>query len=721
MSKFTRMATLCPAIIGAMIGVELMLSMFSINWRGQFAPQTAADLTSYGAWLFRPEYDLQVYVAGSLLTGLLIVGLSWIQRRQASGPEAGTPERAANLYWSQLLLCAMLFLLHPFILRVTSNLFMEDNGDLPLPASANLLMLPALSAFIFCGWRKSSLPFSRWFGCHPADAAPAPPAVRHRWLDLVIPLAVLAVVYIPDVASLAVQIFHQDYFHHWDYYAMGPALALRHGAALGTAAYSQYGVGWPLLFRALDPLLPLSYEHLLRVSMIYGCAYFVGVYFLLALLLRSRPWAAAGLFLVLTLQLFSGVGEGTLWTYPSSTILRAPLDVWFFFCILRHVRTAQTRWLYGAAALAGGGILFGTDTGVYLCVTLAAYLVYGQSLPRTSALAVRRQVWLALQCAALALLVVLPVLWIAGRGTLLQRGFWAGWLEALLSFGGGFGLMPMRNVELRTLWLFMLATALSLGAIGLAVLRMKSRYNTPENVFLATLGTYGLAAQLLFIGRSHPFNFYHVAVPFGIMAAAILARWSHSWTPPKRRSDPPAGTAPTRVPGGLLQHGSWSAWAAQTAALLLLLTNRAFHKYPGLGRPGLPRTPVVGGGLPVDAPGGGAMFVAVVGKMKASIASGNTVAVLDDTDTIFYLAADASSWSRYSPLFPALYTRTAVAELVQDIATRGPDVVVIRDSPAHAWCPFNPDAWRAVHVSLGQHYRLEGTVGFFEFWRRGHE
>jgi len=92
--------------------------------------------------------------------------------------------------------------------------------------------------------------------------------------------------------------------------------------------------------------------------------------------------------------------------------------------------------------------------------------------------------------------------------------------------------------------------------------------------------------------------------------------------------------------------------------------------------------------------------------------------MLDNADTIFYLAATVAPWFRYSPTLPALFTRTAVATLVQEIAERGPDVVVIRSGPARILLLDAPDVWREVHAAVAAHYRLERTIDVFEFWTR---
>jgi len=749
MKQGIRLETAWPAMIGTMIGVEIMLSMFFLSGPASITSETRAGLTHFGAMCFIPEYDLPLYVIGCLLTFSLIIGLAWLQRRQLSCVET-TPEEShvKNLMvdspglplrhtqtdqrncfvqrrWSQIVQCGILFLLHLFVMLVVQRPFTLSDYHMPLLPAASLFLLPLiLFCIVIFRWY---LPLSKcplWIAARPETAPPIQHAHLHRWLDWVIPMLVVAVVYIPDYSILAGKFFLQDRFHHWDYYSMGPTLAFHYGKALGTAFYTQYGVGWPLLYHALAQLIPITYGHMLQISVIYGSIYFIGIYVLLILILRNRMWAAAGLFFALTLHLFSGnIPDSVLWTFPSSTILRSPVDVWFLIFILLHARTARALWLRLAAAMAGAAMIFGTDTGIYLSATFVTYLFYLQSLPRTNQNLIRRQISLALQCAAIALLVLLPILWIAGRGTLLHKDFWTGWLESLIVFGGGFGALPISAVDSWALLLFALGLGLYLGTIGATLVKLPRRNNMPENVFLACLSTYGLATLLLFIGRSHPCNLFHVSVPFSIVAVATLARWSDSWEPVESLPPKCATNKAEQPLAHLLPWGRLLPWGALVVATTLMVTKRDFQQYPGILQSFF-RAPAPAGlcllkksgdvcGLPAEAQGYAAMFDAVISRMKDALASGRTIAVLDDADPIFYLAADAPPWYRYSPLFPAFITRASLAQFVRQVAEHGPEVVVIRANPAGY-----PDVWRAAHETVVNHYRLDSTVGIFEFWHR---
>jgi len=72
---------------------------------------------------------------------------------------------------------------------------------------------------------------------------------------------IILIVYVPDPSRIVAMAYALDHFHHLDFYAMAPALAFRHGVALGTDFYSQYGVAWPVLLGALSRVFaPLTYS-----------------------------------------------------------------------------------------------------------------------------------------------------------------------------------------------------------------------------------------------------------------------------------------------------------------------------------------------------------------------------------------------------------------------------------------------------------------------------
>ena len=233
--------------------------------------------------------------------------------------------------------------------------------------------------------------------------------------------AITLLIYVPDPAHLASRVFQTDGFHHWDPYAVAPALAYGHGAALGTDVYCQYGVGWPLLLAALSCFRPLAYKLAIEMGVLWACLYFTALFLFLWDLLRSRRWAICGVLLAVFLQMFCGT-EVPLWVSPSSTVMRSAMDVFFWSC-LRHARGGDDRYAYLTGAIVAAAMLFGLDTGLYLLVCHGAYCPALWRLQTDPERQPRLRGY-ALRSGATLLATLLLGLVMASRGTLLHGGFW---------------------------------------------------------------------------------------------------------------------------------------------------------------------------------------------------------------------------------------------------------------------------------------------------------
>lgn len=751
MKKSGGLQTAWPTMIGAMVGVELMLSSFLLWGPAAVTSEALSAYTESGAGLFRPEHDLVIYLVGCVTACGLIVGLAalgsrrqlraegspnQLQPRDRTEDDAEVPMRRAERElgvrvigqrWAQVLVCLVLFSVHLGLVLITQQFLPPAGGQWFWPVAVSLLVLPVLSICVaFLEGPGSWLRCPSWPGLRLHDLPDLPLGRLGPWPDLLVVLCLIVVIYVPRCAELAGRLFTAEYLHHWDFYAMGPTLAFHYGKALGTEAYTQYGVGWPLLFDRLSPLVPISYSNMIHVAVVYCCAYFIGVYAFLRYLLRSRLWAAAGVCSAVALQLFSGT-DSVLWQYPSSTVLRSPLDIWCFICVLCHSRTGRRTWLHLASGLAGAGVLFGTDTGTYLVVAVIAYCVLFRTLP-TAGRDVLRSFLSAARCAGVALAVILPMLWLAGRGTLGLKRFWTGWLEPVVTYSGGIGALPAATAPPLALLLFSVVVVTYLVAVGVTLVKLTSHDNTAENLVLACVGVYGLATLLLFVGRSHPFNLLHGSVPFTILTIGTLARWCMESG--RLETDlPTRAGGPDRV--SVRQRGSRSRalpWAVLAGGALLITTDWRFWDYPGVIQSAWPAPPLLTAclisdehdvcGLSPQTLEFRATFESVTAAMRQAAASGRTVAMLDNADPMFYLAAKVRPWSRYSPSLPALFTRDSVAQLVKQIADSGPEVVVVRSGPAGILFLDARDVWRVVHDTIATHYRLDSTIGVFEVWIR---
>ena len=267
---------------------------------------------------------------------------------------------------------------------------------------------------------------------------------------------------------------------------------------------------------------PLGYGLAIRVAFVWGCIYYGILFCFLQTLLRRTSWAFAGLALALALQCFGGMVGTHKWALPSGTVLRYSFDMLFFMTCLAHARSGRA-WLgLPIGALAGGVLLFGVDTGLYLTVCFGFYLVAAARLKSRGA---------GKQCLKTALLalpayfaVALAGLSIASRGTLFQAKFWSKWLEAVFEYGGGISDLPIADaiVGWRGYLILSLVLVSYLVAIVWMFQRLWFRTVTAEELITGLVAMYGMATLLLFVGRSDPSYLRNVSVPYCVVLMRLL-------------------------------------------------------------------------------------------------------------------------------------------------------------------------------------------------------
>ncbi len=721
MNSSSRLAVWWPLVFGVSIGTELMLTTLTLFGPERPDPKVSATLTLAGLSSYAPERDVGIYIKGCMTAAALILLLAFIWKRRADREdEAARPYRAK----AQIGVCLALFLIHLVILFVTRWSFVLAGFAVPMFFMLLLYLPPCLSlAITTVAWRWIPFDFS--------NSKPLKNAAKRRevvssgketgrlWLDILVPLLLAAIIYIPSYRNLAGHCYLGEEFHHWNFFAMAPTLAFRHGGALCTDYYSQYGVGWPLLLNALSVIIPISYGGMIHLAVLYGCIYYVGVYWLLRLLTGRSDWAAAGVFFALVLQLFHGsFPNDPLWRFPSSSIVRSMMDVWFFIALVLHIRSRRSAWALLAGTLVGLGILLETDTGIYLAATFLGYWTYSFGLKTAPRLG--RLVLLAMGSFAVAGSILITGLYVASRGTLLHKAFWTGWLETFISFGAGFMMIPVAVVPDGTLLLLTLFLVVYLAGMAPALINLIQKESSDGDVLLGTISSYGIVVLLLFIGRSHPFNIYHVAVPFGIVTCVLASRL---------------------VPFAVMNSGSRQMVSrtkafqmrlipigALACCLFWLWVTPAFKSYPSAIKT------LLGGeekeglclfdqphdvcGLPANLKNYIAGFHALTQCLRDIHASGKSVAILDNADTVYYYASDIPPWTRYSPSFAAVGTRSALLELKERLESSGPDFVAIRDNAARARAENAQDVWSLIHKTVETNYTLQSKFGAFELWQR---
>jgi hypothetical protein len=522
---------------------------------------------------------------------------------------------------------------------------------------------------------------------------------------------------VPAGRQLAGNFFLADAFFHWDYYAMGPALAFSHGGALGTDVYPMYGLGWPAVFGMLPQI---SYGRLIQLSTLYACAYFSGVYLLMRLLVR-RPLVAAAATGLAMLQLFLGMSDAVVWVLPSLTVLRWAFDVWCFAALVQYRNTRRPVWAVVAGAAVGAALVFSTDTGLYLAAAIAFYGICAAWGDRLAAPRLRD----AAGCAAAALVVLFAGLAVAARGGVFGGEFWSGWLEPIGDYRGGFAQVSFEaGPSGFTVFCFAVLAVFYLAAAGRCLAAVLYRRAGQAELFSGMFAVYGLMNLLHFVGRSVDGTLPRLILPLVFVLAALGGDAC------SRRARIVAASVAVALPVALLLGPS----------SLLLDPLRAYPSLAAQVLRGsepdglcLMENPKDVCGLPDEFAGTVDRFRAVAGRLETLQRQDRSVAIVDESGAILYLASGQEPFGRYPRMFLNMYSKENLDRVTAALAGEEPDYVLTR-KPLEASDPdFDtlayfgigprpdtpyPDAWEQLLDEVHRDYALEEELAPFELWVR---
>lgn len=709
-------------------------------------PRRDELLTNWGRMYYLPERDVNHYITGVAVALGLSLLLAWVWGAIFASGGTRRSRRffvgAAALKWGVAVGTILLFLSRWASARtgVISGRPVS-RSDLVAFAAIGLSTLAAAAP-----WELLRRPGPKSLTHEDPDGRSRSPdgpvsdtgwqlrSRRYSMLDFVAPAVIFVVTYVPAWRPLAGRFFLTDGFLHWDYYAMGPALAFRSGDALGTDYYAMYGLGWPAVFGLLSPWVPLSYGRMIQISSLYACLYFFGVYLLFRLLLR-RPWlAAAGTGLAM-LHLFLGMGTAVTWVLPSLTVLRWAFDVWCFIALVQHRNTGRRIWAVAAGVLVGLAVVFSTDTGLYLGAAVVFYwlcVAWGGRNPTFRPMDV---VW-ALAGAAATLAAGLAV---AARGTIFDGAFWNGWLEPLRDYRGGYFQVPLATFpDDFTVACFAVLVFTYLAIAGGCLTKVLYRRAGRLDLFSGMFAVYGLMNLIHFVGRSAAPTFFRLGLPmvfimvlagghaYSRAEAAIAERWG-------RRG---RFAVPACVFGGLAMATLLALFAAPAALLL-----NPVQAYPNLVSRAL-RGPQEEGlcmlaapqdicGLPPEFKATATQVQAIAGRLETLGSQGKSVAIIDESGSIFYLASGQSPFGRYPRIFFNMYSQRNLRRVAGSLTTKRPDYVLTRmplesaDPGFGTWAYFglgpradtpHPDSWATLLDLVHSNYRLDERLEPFELW-----
>ena len=692
----SRSITFAASVLGSLIGLEVMMTLFVIVPLPSL-PAIRSDLLPYALSLFHPEADLKIYI-GSIALSLVISGLlgcRWFARYGSNTPRS--EEMIRRLPASILVLGIGSLLAYALFYKLYSRLYWQRDKTLsayvPGSLSTNLagfllaffeLTLPGLITFLIAFFRARPSP--GWRHLDPLllmvevgePRSPERATLHEGWCTRVLPycliaLGIIGVLWLPRPQLVAGQSVTGEGemfpFHHWDFFVMGPALAYRHEIPLVVGAYSQYGLGYPMIVNWLSPVLPLSYGNLVWLGSIYACLYFLGLAGLLRSLTGSWGWAATGVMVAIHLQYFHGIIPGcTILNHPSSSILRYSMDVWFFWLLLLHLRSGRLIWMPALGATAGLGFLLGIDTGIYLNAVLLFYLglrvVFGSLARIGPCLGLREE----LRGAGLTLLTSAATI-IGGVSLATRRSplsfdhhLLTALFESVLTYTGGMGCLPMVIVSTRTKLGFAIIVGCYLYNLARLIVELIGPGTARRQAFRGCLSAYGLCTMMIFVQRSVPQNLFHVVVPFVILVFDELSGLSE------------------RILRSMRSRATLALTLA-TGALVLLASCSALWEYPGLLQTIVLGSPDSGtelkrlgvAGLPANSEfeAFARDFEGITLRLRELHSSGRRIAVIDEAETRFLLAADLPPWDRFTPLVTALLTRCSLTRQRSDSSQVG--------------------------------------------------
>jgi hypothetical protein len=363
-----------------------------------------------------------------------------------------------------------------------------------------------------------------------------------RGLDIAFAVLIGLILYVPDTQGLLAKMFMTDHFHHFDTMIMGQAWAQLKGAVLDIDQYTHYAVGLPVVIGHLaQGLGGFSYTSVIILLGIGMVVYYIGVYALVRFWLKSVALAMAMVILLIKWQMFHPGVSVLIFDYPSASVWRYPLDIFFLFLLLAHLRYRDWRLLAGAGFICGFSSFYMIDTGVYMSIAFAFYILFelvldwqGGSWQERSTKVLR----------AAGMLLIIPLtacgfLWITQGPYLFTKIFWENLSERTAFFLMGHGNLPIYKslIEGKYLesWMgFFIPWVYTLVLIVTSTLLIFKKISR-EYLFLATVTIYGIGLYHYYACRSADTSYYVVVLPFVFILGYVvngLAGQGHPWRQP---------------------------------------------------------------------------------------------------------------------------------------------------------------------------------------------
>ena len=340
--------------------------------------------------------------------------------------------------------------------------------------------------------------------------------------DVLMPLLIFLIVYIPNRAGAIAKIFTNDRLYHFDSFIMAPAWAFLKGLTLNVDVFSQYSVGMPVLIGTLSRVWKdISYENILLTMICLSVIYFVLCYVLLRVWLKDPLLAILGVLMIFKFQMFHyDASDFFLWKHPSGSVVRHFFDMVFFILLWLFTQSSDRKFLLFAAICSGVSLFYMTDTGVYQLITLYAYLFLLLAIPhcRNFLFRSKKSILGAPIYLLLPLATAFLLLWSIVGNHIFQFSFWRETSQYVRLTAGGFDALPLLyGLEQKFYYAFFLACVIIfvyvLTMIFVTTLAVYKKVN-PEKIFIVAVSIYGLCLLHYYMFRSGPMSYRGATIPF---------------------------------------------------------------------------------------------------------------------------------------------------------------------------------------------------------------
>jgi len=321
----------------------------------------------------------------------------------------------------------------------------------------------------------------------------------------------------PDLVEVTRNIFPDP---HLILYFLGPALFHAYGSGFvpGLDYYAQYSLGaGPLFAPLIADTLFATYSRYILFSLAFIIIFYGTVYHLLRGIFRSRTWAFAITFTILTINFTTKTWLAAPSTLPYRYPL-LPLYAWVLAKALDRGLDRNSVFMnIGVGLSIGLSLIANTETGIYMfAAAIGGYFLYHQFDNNFW--------WKSAMTGISALISFLLICFLLfGKGIFTQR-FYTGIFEAVLAFGTGFGDFPMVWGELQSVLYNTAAPMISLATIGWVAAKKRDNLQdvAPRQfAYLTIFSLLSIAFSLKYLNRS----FQQTWLVSSINMIIIMAWW----------------------------------------------------------------------------------------------------------------------------------------------------------------------------------------------------